>query len=193
MTDEGDRRVLGWQPMMEKAARLLAERTGEDKAAWNGKVTRSGAATEGELRSWLSKNGVTGYAQDLLVYERYGYPDFMLTDPLELIDAQYADRPDLRPVCDAVIDEALATGEVIVQARKTFVSLVAPRRTFGIIKPTTKTRVDLGLKLPGEKPGGRLLSAKSLSQGNVRVALHSVDDVDDELRTLLERGYEANS
>ena len=36
---------------------------------------------------------------------------------------------------------------VTVQARGTLVSLVSPRRTFAVLKPTTKSRVDLGLRL----------------------------------------------
>ena len=58
-------------------------------------------------------------------------------DADELIDAQYADRPRLRPVLDAVLAALPALGAVTVQARKTLVSLVGPRRTFGVVQATT--------------------------------------------------------
>ena len=35
--------------------------------------------------------------------ERFGYPDFLLATADELIEKQYADRPQLRPVYDAII------------------------------------------------------------------------------------------
>jgi hypothetical protein len=67
----------------------------------------------------------------------------------DLIDAQYADRPELRPIYDAILDAAKQLGDVVVQARKTCVSLVSPRRTFARVQPTTRQRVDLGLRTDG--------------------------------------------
>lgn len=193
MTQSDDRKVVGWESMLEKAAERLRERTGADLTEWNERVREANPASEPELRSWLAEQGVGGYSQDLLVYERYGYPEFMLTKPQELIDEQYADRPELRPICDAVLDAALSVGDVTVQARKTYISLVSPKRTFAIVKASTKSRVDVGLNLPDARPGGRLLAAKSLPKGNVRIALSSVDEVDGEVTDLLCRCYEANS
>src|SRR5690348_7795284 len=73
--------------------------------------------------------------------ETFGYPGFLVADADELIDKQYADRPRLRPVFDAVLS-TLPTlpGPVTVQARGTLVSLVSPRRTFAVLKPATKSR-----------------------------------------------------
>ena len=34
---------------------------------------------EQQLRTWLSRRNVTGFAQQLLVLERFGYPDFVLS------------------------------------------------------------------------------------------------------------------
>lgn len=62
----------------------------------------------------------------------------------ELIAAQYADRPHPRRVLDTLLAAVPALGPVTVQARKTFVSLVTPRRTFAVVQATTKRRVDLG-------------------------------------------------
>lgn len=61
----------------------------------------------------------------------------------ELIDGQFADRPHLRPVLDAVLAALPAIGPVTVQARTTLVSLVTPRRTFAVVRATAKNRVDL--------------------------------------------------
>jgi hypothetical protein len=51
-----------------------------------------------------------------------------------------------------------------VQARKTMVSLVTPRRTFAVIQASAKRRVDLGLWPEHERPGGRLLAARVSAQ-----------------------------
>ena len=86
-------------------------------------------------------------------------------------------------------------GEVTVQARKTYVSLLTPKRTFAAVQATTKRRVDLGLRLANQAPGGRLESAASMGSGqvNIRIGLTSVEDVDDEVESWLHRAYEENS
>ena len=111
----------------------------------------------------------------------------------ELIAGQYCDRPQLRPVLDAVMAALPALGPVTVQARKTCVSLVTPRRTFAVIQATTKNRVDLGLRLEHERPGGRLLSARDLGAATVRIPLTRPEDVDAELLGWLRRAYQENA
>jgi hypothetical protein len=86
--------------------------------------------------------------------EQFGYPDFVVATADELIEQQYADRLDLRQIYDAIIETAEKVGKVTIQARKTFVSLVSPRRTFARVQPTTRTRVDLGLRLDGVSRAG---------------------------------------
>jgi hypothetical protein len=111
----------------------------------------------------------------------------------ELIDAQYADRPQLRPVLDAVLATLPALGDVTVQARKTIVSLVGPRRTFAVVQATTKNRVDLGLRLDNEKPAGRLLVARDIGAANLRIPLAGPGDFDEEAFGWLRHAYAENA
>jgi len=119
-------------------------------------------------------------------------PDFLTADAEELINGQYADRPQLRPVLDAVLAALPALGPVTVQARKTIVSLVSPRRTFAAVQATTKSRVDLGLRLADVEPAGRLLEAKNINVGavNLRFALTGPGEVDGEVLGWLRRAYD---
>ncbi|HVF04402.1 MAG TPA: DUF5655 domain-containing protein [Frankiaceae bacterium] len=183
-----------WSGMREWM-RGLVERSGATVDDWNARIAGAGIRDEAALRSFLAKHGVTGYAQMLLVFETFGYPDFFTATADELIEAQYADRAALRPVYDRVLLAATSAGEVSVQARKTYVSLLTPRRTFAIVKAATRTRVDLGLRLDGAEPEGRLLAARGLGNDtiNVRVALAAPDDVDDEVVALLRRAYGAST
>src|SRR5437773_1510057 len=123
------------------------------------------------------------------------HPDFMTADAGELIEGQYADRPQLRPILDAVLALLPGLGPATVQARKTIVSLVSPRRTFAVVRATTKDRVDLGLRLDDAEPGGRLRSAKNIGGGGatVRIALARPEDIDDEVRDLMRRAYDENT
>ncbi len=181
--------------MLEWSADLLRRRTGAGVQEWNTRVAATGIDNEPDLRRWLAERDVTGYGQMLLVMERFGYPDFLTADADDLVDGQYADRPALRPVLDRVLALAPALGQVTVQARKTYVGLQTPRRQFAVVKATTRTRVDLGVRLDGVGPGGRLEPAGRLANEtiNLRVALHRADDVDDEVTEILARAYAANT
>ncbi len=74
-------------------------------------------------------------------------------------------------------------------------TLFTPRRAFAAIRATTRDRVDLGLRLDGTGPGGRLLAAGNVGGGGVtvRVALVRPEDVDGEVRDLMRRAYTENS
>ena len=59
---------------------------------------------------------------------------------------------------------------------------------------STRTRVDLGLRLPDRAPGGRVLPARSIGNGacTVRLPLADVADVADEVTDLLRQADAAN-
>lgn len=183
-----------WAEMLSGIEQRLRATTGEDVATWNERIRATGLDGEPEVRAWLAERGITGYAQMLLVMERFGYPAFLRASADELIDAQYSAKPELRPVYDAVVTAALGVGETHVQARKGYVSLVGPRRTYAVVQSSTKRRVDVGLRLPGREAGERLLPAKSIGNGDctVRFGLTSVDEVDDDVVDLLAETWAAN-
>jgi hypothetical protein len=183
---------LDWKEMIRMSSRLLKERTGEDVETWNKRIEKESFADEQQLRAWLNAQGVIGYAQSLLVMERFGYPDFMVATADELINGQYVDRPHLRPILDAVLAAVASLGPVTVQARKTYVSLRSPRRTFARIQPTTKQRVDLGLRLEGFQPGGRLVPSRIHETMPLQISLISPEEVDAEVLDWLQRTYEQN-
>jgi Family of unknown function (DUF5990)/Domain of unknown function (DUF5655) len=119
--------------------------------------------------------------------------DFLTAEADELIAGQYSDRPQLRPVFDALLAALPGVGPATVQARKTMVSFVTPRRTFAVIQATAKSRVDLGLRLEHERPGGRLLAARDLGAATVRIPLTQPEDVDAEVFDWMRRAYRENA
>jgi hypothetical protein len=184
--------IRNWQSMKDMSARLLQERTGLDVATWNQRIQEQDLKNEEALRAWLTKQGVIGYAQSLLVWERFGYPDFLQSSADELIQGQYADRLHLQPIFEAVLNAALGLGDVTIQARKTYVSLVTSRRTFARVQATTKQRVDLGLRLEGQKPSGRLQPSRIHASTPLQTSLTTPKDVDAEILDWLQKAYEQN-
>ena len=185
--------IRDWQRTRDMWVKVLEKQTGEGVAAWNRRIRTLRPRSESALRDWLARQGVTGYAQSLLVMERFGYPDFILATADQLIERQYSDRKQLRPILSAITRAADALGEVTIQARKGYVSLVSTRRTFARVRPTTKSRVDLGLRLQGVKVGGRLERSTIHETMPVQIGLTAADQVDAEVMTLLRRAYAENS
>jgi hypothetical protein len=126
--------------------------------------------------------------------ERFGYPDFLTASADELIDGQYADRPGLRPILNSVLVAVGGFDGVDVQARKTKISLMTPRRKFAEVAPTTRTRVDLFLRIDAESPSGSLADAAPRPGDvmNLKVGLAGPEDVDDEVAGALHRAFVAN-
>jgi hypothetical protein len=181
--------------MREWMGSLLLKRTGEDVERWKQKISAKRFTNEAALRQWLTQQGVTGYSQTLLVWERFGYPGYMTASATDLISRQYADRPELRPILDRILAVLPDVSPVIiVQARKTYISLVNQRRTFAQIQATTKKRVDLALRLDGQRPTGRLQPAKGIGNGSmtVKLELASPRDLDAEAIEWLKRAYMQN-
>jgi hypothetical protein len=188
-------RARSWQEMYVQIAHRLERQTGADVATWNARIAVHAFANDAALKAWLAEQGVTGYPAMMLGFETFGYPDYRQRDAQELIDGQYINRPNLRRIYERVVEAALGLGAVELQARKTYVALIGPRRTFASIQATTRTRVDVGLRLDRVEPQGRVVPAKSIGQSSMthKIGFSSVDDVDAEGLDWLRRAYDANA
>lgn len=182
--------TLDWRQWRDEQAARLQQITGDSIETWAARVRAAGLPDRPAITAWLAEHGITGYAAMLLRYEQLGYPDFMTATADSLVDGQYADRPHLRPIYDAVLEVALGLGEVTVQTRKTYVSLLTPRRTFIRVQATTLKRVDVALRLAAE-PGGRLVRSRQENMP-VQFGLTSVAELDAEAVELMRRTYEEN-
>jgi hypothetical protein len=81
--------------------------------------------------------------------------------------------------------------DIELAPKKGYVSLRRSKQ-FATIHPSTATRVDLGIKLAGVAPKGRLEAAGSWNaMVTHRVRLEKVGDVDAELKAWLKQAYEA--
>ncbi|MEO1007077.1 MAG: DUF4287 domain-containing protein [Planctomycetota bacterium] len=180
----------------EMAAAIIAnmpEKTGRPIEHWLAIAKKSGLSKHGQIITMLkADHGLThGYANVVAIKHREaaeGGP----ASPDELIEAQYAGaKAGLRPIYDAIMARVLEFGpDVEVIPRKAYASL---RRStqFGLVQPSTKTRVDLGLKLPDEAAGTRLEASGSFSDMVThRVRVSDASQVDDELIGWLRNAYE---
>lgn len=191
MTDE---QPLPWGAIRLWEIGMLQQSTGSGLEPWLARIQELDPPNERVLREWLATEGVSGYPRALLVHETFGYPDSTVRAADELIDAQYADRPALRPILDAILLYAGDLDEVSIQTRTSHVALTGPQRTFAVVQPTTRHRVDLGLRIamPEGAPSTRLRPATELGADfPARIPLTSASQVDSEVAAWLKHAYDA--
>jgi hypothetical protein len=78
-------------------------------------------------------------------------------------------------------------------ARKTYASLISPRRIFARVQPTSKSGVILGLRLDGRRPRGRLRPSTIHETMRLQIVLTAPGDVEAEVEDWLRQAYEKNS
>jgi hypothetical protein len=138
----------------------------------------------------MSRGLSSNHASAVLWWEKNGAGIEAGGEPL--IERQYAGREALRPIYDRVAAVIAGFEGVEVGPRGTYVSFGRPKQ-FALVQPSTKTRVDVGLRLPSTDPTARLLKAGSFGSGNIthKVALSAPEDVDAELEGWLRAAYDA--
>ncbi|MBG6216065.1 hypothetical protein IWX75_000502 [Arthrobacter sp. CAN_A6] len=139
--------IKTWQSMVDSSAERLNRTTGRSATVWADEARNAGITTRESLSSWLKGQGITGYNLMSIDWEMFGYPEFFLKSADELIEAQYADRPALRPIADRLLLWAQSADNVEIQMRKTYVSLQTPRRKFAQVTPTNRTTVDVFVRV----------------------------------------------
>jgi hypothetical protein len=178
-------------PLAAYSASLKAK-TGRDLAAWAALAKAHGETKHAALVAWLkAEHGLThGYANTIALKAREA--DAASIGEADLTAQMFAGpKAAIRPVYDRVIALAQALGpDVELAPKKGYVSLRRAKQ-FGLVQPSTKDRVDLGLNLKGEPPTGRLEASGSFNaMVSHRVRLGSEAEVDAEIAGWLKAAYD---
>jgi len=172
---------------MEKG---LLEKTGKSLDHWIDIVNKSKIDKHKEIITYLkSEHGFTyGYANFVALKAKKS--DAGSLDDQDLLNNQYKGKENLKPIYDKLISEIDTFGTDITKTPKKDSVSVIRKRQFALIKPATKTRIDLGLKIKDKPIEGRLENSGPFgTMCTHRVQLTSVSDVDGELISWLREAY----
>lgn len=176
----------------------LPEKTGRPLEAWITEVRSSGLEKHGHIVAMLKQQGVShGYANLIAHLAREGSAgeaggrSAAQPAPADLVAAQFEGKEDLRPIYDRIANAVKDFGDDVEFApKKAYVSLRRSKQ-FGLLQPSTKTRLDVGIKLKDAAPAGRLEASGSWNaMVTHRVRVAAKDEVDDELIGWLRRAYD---
>ena len=174
---------------MEKG---LLEKTGKSLEHWVKVINQSKIEKHKAMIDFLkTEYGFTyGFANFVAMKARKA--DAGSHNSEDLVANQYIGKENLKPIYEALLLEISNFGkDITISPKKAAVSIIR-KKQFALIKPATKTRIDLGLKLKGKPETGRLGNSGPFgSMCTHRVKLEHIDQVDQTLIEWLKEAYQA--
>ena len=180
--------------MEAKAIAGLKEKTGRTLDQWIALTRKAGPRTEQDRAAWLKDTHKLGTNYAKWLAARAGGSGLSDYDPEALVDAMYAGgKEGLRPIHERLLSEAVKLGKDVTVTPCATIVPIRRRHVIAQIKPSTNTRIDLGLALKDTKPTGRLLDTGGFAKKDRithRIPVTSMADIDDEVRRWLRKAYE---
>lgn len=177
---------------MDKALKTMIEnmpeKTGKSLDEWKKILkTKSFEKHSESVRFLKSEYSVThGFANTIVTLSKEDD-----TTSEDLVASQYQGKEDLIPIYNELIKFLKSLGsDVTISAKKGSVSIIR-KRQFVLIKPATKTRIDLGFKLKDKPMTDRLENSGPFgTMCTHRVQISAVEEIDSELKNWIEEAYE---
>ncbi len=177
--------------MEETMIANLEKNTGKSLAEWIKIVKASGKEKHGEMIKFLKTEHDFTHGFANLVVHKARQSDAGSAEESDLVDGQYKGKEQFRPIYDDLIKKIKAFGgDVEIAPKKAYVSL-RRKKQFGLIQPSTKSRLDIGINLKDAKPTGKLEASGSFnSMVSHRVRVESASDVDKNVVQWLKKAYD---
>ncbi|MGH9849628.1 MAG: DUF5655 domain-containing protein [Blastocatellia bacterium] len=190
--------------MVQKWVETLPEKTGRSLEEWIALVKKSGPKDEKERREWLKANYKLGTNSAWWIAERAegkgledSHPEMYLQAAEKYVEEMFSgSKSGLRPIYDQLLKIGLRIGKGVKACPcKTIVPLYR-NHVFAQLKPSTRTRLDLGLSLGDMKVTLRLIDTGGLQKGDRithRIPISSLEEIDDEVRHWLKVAYDLDA
>jgi Domain of unknown function (DUF5655)/Domain of unknown function (DUF4287) len=195
--------------MVQNWIATLKEKTGRNIDEWMDHIKKDGPPTEKERRVWLKEKCGLGTntawwmaerATEGPVAFREESPETYLEAAEHYVDEQYAGKKAvLRPVFEKLLDLGLALGKDVKACPCQTIVPLYRAHVFAQIKPTTNTRVDLGLalaKVPDAKIPKRLIDTGGKAKKDRithRIALVNAKEIDGFVTKWMKTAYDLDA
>lgn len=177
---------------MDKALQTMIdnmpEKTGKSLEEWKIILKKKSFSKHSEGVKFLkTEHGVThGFANTIVSLSKEEN-----VSSEDLVTAQYTGKENLKPIYDSLITFINSLGnDITITPKKGSVSVIR-KRQFVLIKPATKTRIDLGFKLKDKPTTDRLENSGPFgTMCTHRVRLSDESEIDQELKQWISEAYE---
>lgn len=172
---------------MEKG---LLEKTGKSLEHWIKIVKKIKIEKHLEIINFLKTEHGLSYGFANFVALKAKRSDAASIADTYLLSTQYKGKEELKSIYEKLVAEIKKFGnDIIVTPKKDSVSIIR-KKQFALIKPATKTRIDLGLKFKDKSTTSRLQDSGPFgSMCTHRVVLTTTTEVNSELLGWLKEAY----
>jgi hypothetical protein len=190
--------------MTQKWVAELKQKTGRSLDEWISFVKKSGPKNEKERREWLKQEHGLGTNLAWWIAERADGKGTEADDPDKYLEAAegYVEtmfsggKAALRPIYDELLKVGLKIGKDVRACPCQTIIPFYRKHVFAQIKPTTRTRIDLGFALGDMKPKGRLINTGGFTKKDRithRIPITSLEEIDDEVKRWLKVAYDRDA
>jgi hypothetical protein len=199
--------IYGIHPSIEMVQNWitsLPDKTGKSLEQWLAFVKKHGPAGEKERREWLKAEHGLGTNAAGWIAERAGgkggeedTPEGYLKAASGYVESMFAGaKAGLRPIYERVLElTSELGGDVKACPCQTIVPLYR-NHVFAQLKPSTKSRLDLGFALKDLPAEGKLIDTGGFAKKDRithRIPLATLADIDKEVSHWLKRAYELDA
>jgi hypothetical protein len=190
--------------MVQDWIEALPATTGRSLEQWIAFVKKKGPKDTPLRRDWLRREHGLGTSSAWWMAERAegrgmedGDPQAYLRAAEEYVEAMFAGpKAGLRPIYAALLNLGLSIGKDVKACPcKTIVPLYR-NHVFAEIKPSTRTRIDLGLALGNTKTPKRLIDTGGFAKKDRitrSIPISSLDQIDGEVKRWLKAAYQMDA
>lgn len=190
--------------MIQKWIAELKAKSGKTLDEWIAHCKKKGPKDETDLRDWLKAEHKFGTNSAWWIAERVhgkgseeDTPEKYLASAERYVESMFAGpKAGLRPIYDELLSLGLAVGPNVKACPCQTIVPLYRNHVFAQIKPTTRTRIDMGYALRDTKPSGRLLDTGGFAKKDRithRIPITTVGEIDDEVRKWMKRAYELDA
>lgn len=185
--------------------RNLETNTGKDLDGWLKVLKAQGPKDPKARAAWLKQQGLGGTQAGFVAERSKGASGHAFDDTPEgylalapgYVERQYtAKKAHLRPLYDTLLELALALGEDVKACPCETIVPLYRHHVFAQLKPTTLSRIDVGLALGDpaavKEPSGRLIDTGGFQKKDRlthRIEVKSAADIDGFLKDWLRKAY----
>jgi hypothetical protein len=207
VTQQKKKSIYGVHPglaMVQKWIAELKQKTGRSLDEWLRLIKKSGPKDEKARREWLKEEHGLGTNSAWWLAERAEGKGAEGDDPEAYLEAAegYVEKmfsgskAALEPIYDELLRVCLKTGKDAKACPCQTIVPIYRKHVVAQIKPTTRTRIDLGFALGDMKAKGRLIDTGGFAKKDRithRIEITSLKDIDDEVKKWLKVAYDRDA
>lgn len=184
------------EEMLQTMIGNMPDKTGKSLKDWHQLLAKTNLQKHGDIMKLLKVEHEVTHGFANTISQLYLKPELMApkTDSEDSLDKELlSGKEDIADIfLKAKAMFQAIQGEVEFAYKKTYISLRTPKKQFGLLQPSTKTRLDIGLNMKDIAPEGIVESAGSWNNMvSHRIKVGSATELEG-IQHWLQKAYDAN-